>query len=87
MLSATLELLSSIAQVRKGQVHEGLTALFNTSNYALAILSESNARIVDGVIFPLPERYEAITWNERFNTLLCGKNSIAEASQNLARYM
>jgi len=45
MLSATLELLSSTVQVRKGQVHEGLTALFNTSNYALAILSESNARI------------------------------------------
>lgn len=46
MPSATLELLSSSAQVRKGQVHEGLTALFSTSNYALAILNESNARIV-----------------------------------------
>jgi len=46
MLFTTLELLSNSAQVRKGQVHEGLTALFNTSNYPLAILSESNARIV-----------------------------------------
>lgn len=50
--SATLELLSSTAQVRKGQVHEGLTALFNTSNYALAVLSESNARIVRHDNFP-----------------------------------
>lgn len=56
------------AQVRKGQVHEGLTALFNTSNYALAILSESNARIVrQNNIFSIVTRhYKTITGYEKF---------------------
>lgn len=67
MPSATLELLSSTAQVRKGQVHEGLTALFNTSNYALAILSESNARFVrQDNIFSLSLQDITITGYEKF---------------------
>lgn len=41
MSFATLENASGVTQVRKGQVREGLTALFNTSNYVLTILSES----------------------------------------------
>jgi hypothetical protein len=46
MPSATFRIRSNGIQVHKGQVHEGLTALFNTSNYVLAILSESNACFV-----------------------------------------